>query len=86
MPRFHFNVYDGISFPDPRGVELAGWQEARLEAVRYLGEILQHDTKRLALGRDWHMEVTDAVGLVLFRLDFAVMETAATMGKDPVAQ
>ena len=82
MPRYHFNVYDGVTDIDRDGVELADWQQARLEAIRYTGEIFRDQPKRLALGEDWRMEVTDDTGLVLFRLDFSVMETAATMRPD----
>lgn len=81
MPRFHFDVYDGISLPDPQGRELEDWQAARMEAIRYAGEILKDDARRVMLGQGWHMNVTDEAGLILFRLDFNVMETAATLGK-----
>lgn len=78
MPRFHFNIYDGVSLPDPHGTELPDWHSARIEAIRLSGEIVREDAKRLALGQDWHMEVTDNAGLVLFRLDFSIMEAPAT--------
>lgn len=84
MPRYHFNVYDGVSAPDPEGYELVDWQAARLEAVRLAGELLREDAKRIAIGEDWYMEVTDDTGLVLFRLDFSVMEAPATMHVRPL--
>lgn len=86
MPRFHFNIYDGISLPDRDGSELADWQEARLEAVRLAGVILRDNATRIALGEEWRMEVTDETGLILFRLDFNVLEAPAMMqtGKKPV--
>ena len=83
MPRFHFNVHDGADLPDRTGTELADWQDARLEAIRLAGAILREDARRIALGEDWRMEVTDETGLMLFRLDFTVMETAATMRSGP---
>ena len=85
MPRFHFNVYDGVAAIDAEGTELADWGDARLEAIRLSGEILKDNAKRIALGEDWRMEVTDATGLVLFRLDFIVMASAATMQHRPRA-
>ena len=78
MPRFHFNVYDGVSFVDREGQELAGWDEARLEAIRQSGDIIKNEAKRIALGEDWRMEITDERGLVLFRLDFTIVASAAT--------
>lgn len=83
MPRFHFNVYDGLSQLDREGQELAGWEEARLEAIRLAGAILRDEAKRIALGEDWRMEVTDETGLVLFRLDFTVMGSPAVMHARP---
>ena len=35
MPRYHFNVHDGVSLPDRDGVELPNLPAARKEAVRY---------------------------------------------------
>ena len=77
MPRFHFNVYDGVINLDQNGIELAGWIEARVEAIRRAGVILADDAKRIAVGEDWRLEVTDDTGLILFRLDFSVMESSA---------
>lgn len=78
VPRFHFNIYDGVSDIDYEGQELAGWEEARLEAVRRSGKIIQNDAKRLALGQEWRMEVTDENGILLFRLDLTVASFPAT--------
>ena len=83
MPRFHINVYNGVDIPDPGGTELIDWQAARLEAIRYAGEVLKSDATRVGLGHDWHMNVTDDRGLVLCRMDFIVIEAAATMNLLP---
>ena len=79
MPRFHFNVYDRVCVLDTEGTELPDRQAARLEAVRYAGALLVDEAQHVARGEDWRMDVTDEVGLVLFRLDFSVMASAATM-------
>ena len=83
MPRYHFNVYDGATVMDHDGVELHDWEEARLEAVRYSGEIFRDEARRIASGDEWRMEITDEAGLVLFRIDFSVMASAATMSLRP---
>lgn len=72
VPRFHFHVYNGLSLPDSRGVELADWDAARAEALRLAGELLRDGPTRRRLGQDWRMEVADASGTLLFRLDFTV--------------
>ena len=79
MPRFHFNVYGGVCVLDTEGTELPDWQAARLEAIRYAGALLVDEAQHVARGEEWRMEVTDEVGLMLFRLDFSVMASGATM-------
>jgi hypothetical protein len=83
MPRFHFNVYDGVDAPDCDGTELPDWDTAREEAIRLSGELLRDSAKQMALGEDWRMEVTDETGLILFRLDFTVMGSSALPGLKP---
>lgn len=84
MPRFYFNVYDGVTILDEEGTEFPTWKEARLGAIQAVGEILKNSPERIALGEDWRMEVTDETGLVLFRLDFLVMESPAMIGSHSV--
>ena len=79
MPRFHFNIYDGINEIDRVGLELPDYNDARIEAMRLSGEILKHTAHRLVLGEDWRMELTDERGLILFRLDFSVLEAPVLM-------
>ncbi|MGU3663166.1 DUF6894 family protein [Methylobacterium sp. A49B] len=74
MPRFFFNVYDGTSSLDDTGTELADWQTARIEAIRLAGAIFTDEAQKIALGEDWHIEVTDERRLVLFRLDIVSQE------------
>jgi hypothetical protein len=77
MPRYHFNVFDGLGTPDFDGTELPNRQAARREAIRLAGALLEQEAERLRLGEDWRMEVTDHMGLILFRLDFIVVEAPA---------
>ena len=69
VPRFQFNVYDGVSSLDDTGTELSNWREARLQAIKLAGAIFTDEAQQIALGEDWRIEVTDHRGLVLFRLD-----------------
>lgn len=80
MPRFFFNIYDGISLIDKVGTELADWHEAQAEAVRVAGAVIANSAKRLKLGEDWMMDVTNEAGLVIFQLDFHIAGSAAIMG------
>ena len=78
MPRYYFHVYDGHAEIDRDGTELPDIKAARAEALRLAGGIIADAGARADLGEDWRFEVTDAAGLILFRLDFIVAETAAT--------
>ncbi|MEA1831258.1 hypothetical protein U8607_04095 [Methylobacterium durans] len=82
MPRYFFHVRDGVSLPDHEGTELADWHEAQQHAIGYAGRVIADNAKRLRLGEDWMMEVTDETGLILFRLDFHVASSAAVAGED----
>jgi hypothetical protein len=70
VPRFHFNVRDGTNIPDPDGTELPDLKSARKEAVKLAGRLLLDEPDSFWEGSDWHVEVTDDRGVILFRLDF----------------
>ena len=77
MPRYHFNVQDGVSLPDQDGTELSDLQAARQEAIHLAGRIIADEAHTLALGEDWRLEVTDGSGILLFHLDFSVTASSA---------
>lgn len=83
MPRYHFNVYDGVTLLDKKGVELPDTQFARREAIRYAGVLLEEGARLESLGEEWRMEITDETGLILFRLDFFVTPSAAITSLKP---
>jgi hypothetical protein len=62
MPRFYFNVYDGVNRLDKKGTMLPGRQAAQIEAVRLAGDILKHESHRVAMCEDWRIEVADQGG------------------------
>ena len=77
MPRYHFNVYDGVTLLDKKGVELPDTMFARREAIRYAGVLLEEGARLESLGSEWRMEVTGETGVIMFRLDFFVTPSAA---------
>ena len=81
MPRYRFNIDDGYAAPDIDGTELPSRQAARREAIRLAGALLEQEGERLRLGEDWCMEVTDDRGLILFRLEFTVLEAPVERGR-----
>ena len=68
MARYFFNQYDGVSKPDDNGLEFATIDQARIEAVRYAGEVLRDHPTLVWTGDDFRIEVTDAKQLVLFTI------------------
>ena len=69
MPRFHFHTEDGAAYSDEEGIELAGMSDARLQAVRMLGEMLRERPDKFWEDGGLVLTVTDDRGLVLFVLD-----------------
>jgi len=70
MPRYHFNVRDGQNYPDLQGSELADISAARIEAVKFAGQLLSDGAERFWSGDEWVMTVTNDRGLTLFTLTF----------------
>ncbi|MCS6627949.1 hypothetical protein N0B44_34155 [Roseibacterium beibuensis] len=80
MPRFYFDISDGIDVADVRddeGIELEGLNAARIEAVRLSGELLKSYPDRFWSVGQWNCTVRDDKGLVLFVLHFYAQEAAA---------
>lgn len=78
MPRFHFNVHDGVGVPDDEGTELPNLEAARHEAVKLAGLLLQENAAEFWNGEQWDMDVTDERGLILFTLTFLATNAPST--------
>ncbi|TGD97692.1 DUF6894 family protein [Methylobacterium nonmethylotrophicum] len=76
MLRFFFHIFDGAGLFDPVGRELPVWQASQTCAIAATGEVLQRDAARIAPGEDWHLDITDELGLLLFRLDSSIVRSA----------
>lgn len=68
MARYFFNQMDGEFKPDDEGLEFPSLDDARLEAVRYAGEVLRDRPSIVWQGEDFRIEVTDKTQLMLFTL------------------
>ena len=80
MSQFFFNVYDGKHLVDDEGMDLPSFKSACRAAISLSGALIKDDAARIADGLDWHIEVTDGAGLILYRLDFVVAASAAVSG------
>lgn len=68
MARYFFDLRDGEFIPDPVGTELTTVDDARNEAARRMAGLLQADPGKFWGGEEWHMEVKNKDGLILFSL------------------
>lgn len=83
MPRYYFNVIDGRGYADTEGVDLPDVTAAQRFGIRHAGEVLREDAERLRPDADWYLEITDAAGHVVLRLDFRVIPVPAHSGTPP---
>ena len=77
---FFFNQLNGESRPDDQGTDFATINEARLEAVRYAGEVMRDHPTLVWEGEDFRIQVTDDTKLLLFTV--IVVGVDAPAGKD----
>ena len=76
LPRYHFNVFDGMISLDQVGTELSDVYAAQREALSLAVGLLDEAQKSPGSCREWRMEVTDAAGEPLFRFDFKIPGSA----------
>ena len=77
---FHFRTHDGVHAVEPETVELPDLTEARREGVRRAGATLVLDARKLDPAKDWHLDVTDADGTLLYRFEFVTTVAPAARG------
>jgi len=68
MPRYFFNIHDGMNLPDEDGTELRDADDARTQAVIAAGEVLRDAGGRCWRHPEWMMVVTDESGGTVCRL------------------
>jgi hypothetical protein len=78
MPRYFFTTADGTREPDLDGTELPDVASARVEAIKYAGEVLSDHPEIIWDGEDFRVEVSDANGLVLFTVVTMAMNSPST--------
>ena len=80
LPRFFFNVHDGVNARDETGTDIRDTDAARLEAVRYSGDLLERHPDAFWIQDDWRMEVSDATGSILFAIHVSAVQAPALHG------
>ena len=70
MPRYFFNVHDGISIEDHQGTEFDTIDEAKSHALRVSATMLTAHPKTFWNGEQWEMSVCDSNRVFVFGLLF----------------
>lgn len=83
MPRYHFNVYDGVATLDRDGTQLDGPLHARREGMRLASELMRSEASCPKIGEEWRIEVTDGRGMIMFRIDVMLTDSPATHSDNP---
>jgi len=68
MARYYFNIVEDDHRVDTIGADYLDPQIARMEAVRFAGEMLRSEPERLWKGAEFRIEATDEWGTVLFTI------------------
>ena len=72
MPRYHFNIDNGIGFvADEEGRELPDLETARAEGFRGIRSILAEDVLHGRIDLAGRLEVIDEAGVLLLTIPFA---------------
>jgi hypothetical protein len=81
VPRYFFHVHDGCDRPDKEGTDLVDLDSAREEAVRFAAGLLSDHRDEFWQGHEWRIEVANASGRTLLKLQFMASVVAAN-GED----
>ena len=76
-----FNLAGAVHDPDVDGMEMASLGEARVQAARYMGEVIRDRPGLVWAGEEVRVEVTDAWQLVLFTIIAVGIDAPAAAGR-----
>jgi hypothetical protein len=63
-----FNLAGAVYDPDVEGIEMPSLGDARIEAARYIGEVIRDRPNLVWAGEEVRVEVTDSQQLILFTI------------------
>lgn len=68
MQRYFFNLADEVYPVDLQGIELSSLADARIEAVRFAGEVFCNRPELASVNGEFRVEVTDPNRAMLFTM------------------
>lgn len=83
MPRYFFDIHDGVDTIDQDGTILRDVAHAKTEAAVFAASLLRDDPARFWNGEEWTVRVRDERRLVLFEITFSANLSPALVGAGP---
>lgn len=68
MARFYFHTETDVRTTDTEGHECASYSDARREAIKTCGQMMQDAPEVFWGSRPWSVSVTDSTGLILWEI------------------
>jgi hypothetical protein len=81
MAFYNFEVRTETHVLHTQGAELPDNNAVRVEAAKRIGALLDEHAHQLWVDQDWHMDVTNEIGLILYVIQVSTMRSAATGGE-----
>lgn len=79
MARYNIELRTVDRVWDTVSVETEDVEGLRIELAQFVGELLREHAREIWEDRDWRVDVTDEVGLILYAMNISATDTAATM-------
>lgn len=76
MPRYYFNIHDGMCYPDPDGIDLISSDYAKIMALSFVGDLAKLYSDRIIRGQRLFIEVTDGQAEPIFTLQINLILAA----------
>ena len=83
VSRFYFHTETDVRTTDDEGMEFPGYAEARREAIRTCGQMMQDAPEVFWGSRPWNVSVTNADGLILWEIYVDGQTSAAGRSLEP---
>jgi hypothetical protein len=75
--RFFFHTQTDVRTTDTEGTEYASYLDARKDAIRTCGQMMDDAPEIFWGSRPWHVSVTDGAGMILWEIQLDGQTTAA---------
>lgn len=86
MTRYFFDLSNGQVWVDEEGVDLPDLETAKLEAARYLAEMLREHHETFSADGEWQLSVRDDSGLSLFTFTLFMSESPAVQSSSATSK